>query len=113
VSEREDLERYREVAARAALAAVTEAKRVLVVLGRDDELSRLSARNLTHVHLITPDQLNTYDVLVNDDIVFTKAALDAFLAGQAKGKGAKAAVPAGAGGTGAATSSEVEGSDEQ
>jgi large subunit ribosomal protein L4 len=71
-------------AARAALAAVTEAKRVLVVLGRDDELSRLSARNLTHVHLITPDQLNTYDVLVNDDVVFTKAALDAFLSRGAK-----------------------------
>jgi large subunit ribosomal protein L4 len=86
----------------AALAALTQAERVLVVLHRDDELSFRSARNLQHVHLITPDQLNTYDVLVNDDVVFTKAALDAFLAGPAKGKSAKAS----------ARSSEVEGSDE-
>ncbi|PXY32178.1 50S ribosomal protein L4 [Prauserella muralis] len=89
--------------AKRALAAVTQAKRVLVVLHRDDELSWLSARNLSYVHLITPDQLNTYDVLVNDDVVFTKAAFDAFLAGPAKGKSAKAS----------ATSSEAEGSDEQ
>ncbi|PRX43938.1 large subunit ribosomal protein L4 [Prauserella shujinwangii] len=71
--------------AKAALAAVTQAKRVLVVLHRDDQLGWFSARNLTYVHLITPDQLNTYDVLVNDDVVFTKAALEAFLAGAAKG----------------------------
>ncbi|SFQ63073.1 large subunit ribosomal protein L4 [Amycolatopsis arida] len=97
-------------AAKAALAAVTQAKRVLVVLHRDDELGWRSARNLSYVHLITPDQLNTYDVLVNDDVVFTKAALDAFLAGPARGKGVKAS----------ARSSEVsevsevtEGSDER
>jgi large subunit ribosomal protein L4 len=89
--------------AKAAIAAVTDAKRVLVVLHRDDELSFRSARNLQHVHLLTPDQLNTYDVLVNDDVVFTKAALDVFLAGPVKGKGARAS----------ARSSEVEGSDEQ
>jgi large subunit ribosomal protein L4 len=91
-------------AARTALAAVSQAKRLLVVLHRDDEVTWVSARNLTNVHLITPDQLNTYDVLVNDDIVFTKAALDVFLAGPARGKGVKAS----------ARSSEVsEGSDEQ
>jgi large subunit ribosomal protein L4 len=89
--------------AKAAIAAITDATRVLVVLHRDDELSFRSARNLQHVHLLTPDQLNTYDVLVNDDVVFTKAALDVFLAGPVKGKGAKAS----------ARSSEVEGSDEQ
>ncbi|SFB30942.1 large subunit ribosomal protein L4 [Amycolatopsis marina] len=90
--------------AKQALAAVTEAKRILVVLHRDDEFGWRSARNLDYVHLITPDQLNTYDVLVNDDVVFTKAAFDAFVAGPAKGKGAKAS----------ARSSEVsEGSDEQ
>ncbi|MEU6641016.1 50S ribosomal protein L4 [Saccharomonospora sp. NPDC046836] len=88
--------------AKKALAAVTQAKRVLVVLHREDERSWLSARNLSYVHLITPDQLNTYDVLVNDDVVFTKAAFDAFLSGPAKGKGAKAS----------ATSSELEGSDQ-
>lgn len=89
-------------AAKAALAAVTQAKRILVVLNRDDELGKLSARNLPYVHLITPDQLNTYDVLVNDDVVFTKAAFDAFLAGPVKGKSSAAA-----------SSSEAEGSDEQ
>ncbi|PXY17156.1 50S ribosomal protein L4 [Prauserella sp. PE36] len=89
--------------AKKVLSSLSQAKRVLVVLHRDDELSWLSARNLSHVHLITPDQLNTYDVLVNDDVVFTKAAFDAFLAGPAKGRSAKAS----------ATSSEAEGSDEQ
>ncbi len=81
-------------AAKAALAAVTDAARVLVVVDRDDERSVLSARNLPYVHLITPDQLNTYDVLVNDDVVFTRAAFDAFLAGPAQHKGAGAATTA-------------------
>ncbi|GAA5122235.1 50S ribosomal protein L4 [Haloechinothrix salitolerans] len=72
--------------AKNALAAITTAKRVLVVLHREDELTWRSLRNLSYVHLITPDQLNTYDVLVNDDVVFTKAALDVFLAGASKGK---------------------------
>ncbi|MEA5362035.1 50S ribosomal protein L4 [Amycolatopsis sp., V23-08] len=91
-------------AAKAALAAVTQAKRVLVVLHRDDELSWVSLRNLAEVHLIWFDQLNTYDVLVNDDVVFTKAAYDGFVAGPARGKSAKAS----------ARSSEIsEGSDEQ
>jgi large subunit ribosomal protein L4 len=89
--------------AKAALAKVTEAERVLLVLNRDDELTFRSVRNLPNVHLLTPDQLNTYDVLVNDDVVFTKAALDVFLAGPAKGKSGKAT----------ARSSEVEGRDEQ
>ncbi|TVT56884.1 50S ribosomal protein L4 [Amycolatopsis rhizosphaerae] len=89
--------------AKKALAAVTQAKRILVVLNRDEEQSWLSARNLTYVHLIHPDQLNTYDVLVNDDVVFTKAAYDTFVSGPVTGKGAKAS----------AKSSEVEGSDEQ
>lgn len=91
-------------AAKAVLAAVTQAKRVLVVLHRDDEYSWVSLRNLPEVHLIWADQLNTYDVLVNDDIVFTKAAYDVFVAGPVRGKGAKAV----------ARSSEIsEGSDEQ
>lgn len=69
--------------ARKAIEAVTgdAAQRVLVVLGRDDEAAWLSLRNLPAVHLISPDQLNTYDVLVNDAVVFTQEALDAFLAG--------------------------------
>ena len=47
-------------------------------------------RNLTDVHLVTADQLNTYDVLVSDDIVFTEAALNALLEGPVRGKSAKA-----------------------
>ncbi len=68
---------------RAALTAITgdTTTRVLVVIGRDDEVSRLSLRNLPTAHLIAPDQVNTYDVLVNDAVVFTREALDAFLAG--------------------------------
>jgi large subunit ribosomal protein L4 len=71
-------------AARQALATITGARNVLLVLTRDDATSTLSVRNLTEVHWIWADQLNTYDVLVNDDVVFTRAALDAFLSGPAK-----------------------------
>jgi large subunit ribosomal protein L4 len=69
--------------ARTALAEVVggEQTRSLVVLGRDDEISWLSLRNLPNAHLIAPDQLNTYDVLVNDTVVFTQEAFDAFMAG--------------------------------
>jgi len=62
----------------AALKAITEATRVLVVLSRDDEPAWLSLRNVHEVHLLASDQLNTYDVLVADDVVFTKGALDEF-----------------------------------
>ncbi|WP_028926943.1 50S ribosomal protein L4 [Pseudonocardia acaciae] len=67
--------------ARRAIASVSERKRILVVVGREDEASWLSLRNLPNVHVIAPDQLNTYDVLVNDDVVFTAEALRSFLAG--------------------------------
>jgi len=65
-------------AALAMLKAVTEATRVLVVLSRTDEPAWLSLRNVGEVHLLAADQLNTYDVLVADDVVFTKNALDEF-----------------------------------
>lgn len=58
----------------------------LIVTTRGDDLAWKSLRNLPTVHLIYPDQLNTYDVLVNDQIVFTSAALEQFIAGSAKGK---------------------------
>ncbi|MDQ7994204.1 MAG: 50S ribosomal protein L4 [Propionicimonas sp.] len=64
----------------AALDRVTTANQVLVVLHRSDELSFLSLRNSPIVHVLWADQLNTYDVLVNDDVVFTAEALEAFLA---------------------------------
>lgn len=76
--------------AKAAIAAITERARVLVVLHREDETGWRSLRNLANVHLIAPDQLNTYDVLVNDDVVFTSAALEEFLAGPARRKSARA-----------------------
>jgi large subunit ribosomal protein L4 len=63
----------------ATLAKVTLAKRVLVVLSETDENNWVSLRNEPRVHLIEAGQLNTYDVLVADDVVFTKDALDEFL----------------------------------
>ncbi len=72
------------------LARLSDRPHVLVVVERTDAVSWKSLRNVERVHLIAPDQLNTYDVLVSDDVVFTSSALSAFLAGPAKGKGAKA-----------------------
>jgi large subunit ribosomal protein L4 len=69
-------------AARQALQALTERPRLLVVLDRHDEVSRRSLRNLPDVHVLAADQLNTYDVLCADDVVFTTAALSGWLAGQ-------------------------------
>jgi large subunit ribosomal protein L4 len=76
-------------AAVAALANLSERRHVLVVSTRADEVTWKSLRNVGRVHLLVPDQLNTYDVLVSDDVVFTQAALDEFLAGPAKGKASK------------------------
>jgi large subunit ribosomal protein L4 len=70
--------------AKALLAGLTERKNLLVVLARGDEVSMKSVRNLENVHVLVADQLNTYDVLCADDIVFTQAALDAFVAGPVK-----------------------------
>jgi large subunit ribosomal protein L4 len=63
----------------ATLGKITESTRVLVVLAAEDELNWLSLRNVPTVHLIEAGQLNTYDVLVSDAVVFTTAALDEFL----------------------------------
>ncbi|SNR85765.1 LSU ribosomal protein L4P [Geodermatophilus saharensis] len=68
-------------AALATLDAVSTAKRVLVVLDRDDALNWVSLRNEPRVHLIEAGQLNTYDVLVSDEVVFTETALAEFVAG--------------------------------
>ncbi|CAH0129644.1 MULTISPECIES: 50S ribosomal protein L4 [unclassified Microbacterium] len=67
-------------AAAAVLNGFGAVKNVLVVIDRDDELTVKSVRNLAYVHVLTYGQLNAYDVLVSDDIVFTKAAYDAFVA---------------------------------
>lgn len=74
----------------ASLAKVGEAGKLLVVLHRDDDVAWLSLRNVAEVHALAVDQLNAYDVLVAEATVFTKAALDAFVAGPAKGKSVKA-----------------------
>ena len=72
------------------LAAISERPHVLVVAERTDVITWKSLRNAQAVHLIAPGQLNTYDVLVSDDVVFTESSLQAFLAGSPKGKSAKA-----------------------
>jgi large subunit ribosomal protein L4 len=74
----------------AALAGVSDRPNLLVVVGRDEVTAWKSLRNVGRVHLLAADQLNTYDVLCAEDVVFTMTALDAFLAGPATGKGAKA-----------------------
>jgi large subunit ribosomal protein L4 len=73
-----------------ALEALGARRNLLVVLERGDAIGRKSLRNLDRVHVLSADQLNTYDVLVSDDVVFTSASLEAFLAGTPKGKGATA-----------------------
>ncbi|MEZ7850958.1 MAG: 50S ribosomal protein L4, partial [Candidatus Nanopelagicales bacterium] len=71
---------------------------ILIVLTREEAVAWLSLRNLGDVAIVAPDQLNTYDVLISDHLVFTQGAYETFVAGPAKGKGAKAV----------ATESEVE-----
>ena len=74
------------------LDGLTGRKNLLVVVDRNDTTSRSSLRNLENVHVLVPDQLNTYDVLCADDVVFTEGALSTFLAGPIKGRPAKTAV---------------------
>ncbi|MDQ3165839.1 MAG: 50S ribosomal protein L4 [Actinomycetota bacterium] len=66
-------------AAVTALRHVSERRRALVVMTRDDDVTRRSLRNAPSVHLLPVDQLNTYDVLLSEDVVFTRAAYDAFV----------------------------------
>jgi len=70
--------------AKAFLATLTERKQVLVVIGRADETGALSARNLPGVHILSADQLNTYDVLKADDVVFSVEALNAYISANTK-----------------------------
>ncbi|WP_244929953.1 50S ribosomal protein L4 [Nocardioides sp. W7] len=71
-------------AALASLAALADRTNFLIVLERADTVAWLSLRNAQEVHLVAVDQLNTYDVLAADDIVFSKGAYDAFVSGTAK-----------------------------
>lgn len=86
-------------AAKTLLAKISERKNVLLVIERADEAAWLSARNLPQVHILDAGQLNTYDVLVSDDVVFTKDAYERFVAGPV------------ASGKAVASEDELEGSD--
>jgi large subunit ribosomal protein L4 len=66
-------------AAASFLATISTAKNILVVLDRSDEISYMSLRNLQNVHVIPVDQLNAYDVLHAEDLVFTANALERFV----------------------------------
>ena len=74
----------------ALLATLSTRPKLLVVVEYEDVISQLSLRNIASVHVVTTGQLNTYDVLVADDVVFTQEAFDSFTSGPAKGRGAKA-----------------------
>ena len=78
---------------KAALAAVrqfSDRKNLLVVVSRQEDAAWRSLRNAEDLHLLVPDQLNAYDILKSDDMVFSEAAINDFLAGPVKGKGATA-----------------------
>jgi len=70
-------------AAMATLAAVSDRKNLLVVIERANDVAALSVRNISNIHVLYVDQLNTYDVLVSDDVVFTQAAYEVFVSGRA------------------------------
>ena len=71
-------------AALASLVSLTDRVGYLVVLERSDAITWLSLRNAPEVHIVAVDQLNTYDVLDSDDVVFTQGAYDAFVAHQTR-----------------------------
>ncbi len=73
-------------AASSFLSGISSAAKVLVVLDRNDEVSLKSLRNIADVHVIAVDQLNAYDVLKAEDIVFTAAALSQFVEAQVAGE---------------------------
>jgi large subunit ribosomal protein L4 len=75
--------------AAALVRTFTEREHVLFVVQRADSNGWKSLRNLANVHVIAPDQLNTYDVLVSDDVIFTAGALSDFLDRAAKKESAK------------------------
>jgi large subunit ribosomal protein L4 len=63
----------------AGLRTLTDRSKYLVVLERTDVVTWLSLRNAPEVHIVAVDQVNTYDVLASDDVVFTQGAYDAFV----------------------------------
>ncbi len=81
-----------EASTKNALSAVrqfSERKNLLVVVSRSEDLAWRSLRNAENLHLLVPDQLNAYDILKSDDIVFSESAIKDFLKAKAAGKGVK------------------------
>ncbi|HEY5848320.1 MAG TPA: 50S ribosomal protein L4, partial [Microlunatus sp.] len=74
----------------AKVAPSANLDKVLVVLHRDEDLAWLSLRNAAAVHAIAVGQLNAYDVLLHDAVVFTSAALQSYVSGPAKGRSGEA-----------------------
>lgn len=68
-------------AALGLLQTAIENRKALVVVSRDDVVSSKSVRNLPVAHVLTVEQLNTYDVMVADDVVFTESAITSFVGG--------------------------------
>lgn len=73
-------------AAKTLFGKISERKNLLLVVDRADEAGWLSARNLPQVHILEPGQLNTYDVIRSEDVVFTQAAFESFVSGQPAGR---------------------------
>ena len=72
---------------KAAIAAVrqfSDRKNLLVVVSRSEDIAWRSLRNADDLHLLVPDQLNAYDILKSDDVVFSESAIKDFLAGPRK-----------------------------
>ena len=91
---------------KAALAAVrqfSDRRHLLVVISRSEDAAWRSLRNAENLHLLVPDQLNAYDLLKSDDVVFSETAINDFL----KARAASAAGPAGKGAKSVARESEV------
>src|ERR1700677_2321586 len=74
-----DAPRTKDAVAVLAGALGASLRNVLVVAHRDDDLTWRSLRNVARVHVLAEDQLNTYDVLASDHVVFTEQALAAFV----------------------------------
>jgi len=74
-----DVPRTKDAVAVLVTAVGTLDRPVLVVAHRDDEITWKSLKNVPRVHVLTEDQLNTYDVLASDHVVFTEQALTAFV----------------------------------
>jgi large subunit ribosomal protein L4 len=83
-----DAPRTKDAVAVLAGAVGSLGRPILVVAHRDDDVTWKSLRNVSGVHVLADDQLNTYDVLASDHVVFTEQALTAFVSRSSK-EGAK------------------------